>query len=219
MDHHSVTISGRPDVLESFALSVSANYPAYKSTVSTLFHCAEHLGAARDDILADISRRNISFPAFSDLVCPVHSSLTGEALRSIDGETLLEAMVDAIMLHPVNWDYVLLSAAAYASSQPVRVVNIGPGSGLLRTFERYLAASSIAFESLDLTMTRIVPGTTSNITGTSKLQKEHIAIVGMAINMPGAPDVSSLWRLLEEGLNTISEVSTRLFPSRQEPHS
>ena len=33
-----------------------------------------------------------------------------------------------------------------------------------------------------------------------------IAIVGMAATFPGADNVEDLWRLLKEGMNTVSEV-------------
>ncbi|MDE0355398.1 MAG: beta-ketoacyl synthase N-terminal-like domain-containing protein, partial [Deltaproteobacteria bacterium] len=34
---------------------------------------------------------------------------------------------------------------------------------------------------------------------------EPVAIVGMACRFPGAPDLSSFWRLLEAGGNSITE--------------
>lgn len=36
--------------------------------------------------------------------------------------------------------------------------------------------------------------------------REHVAIVGMAVNMPGASSTSKLWEVLEKGLNMVSEV-------------
>lgn len=44
-------------------------------------------------------------------------------------------------------------------------------------------------------------------TPTTSLHHAHpIAIVGMAVNLPGAPDVARLWRVLQEGINTVHEV-------------
>lgn len=37
--------------------------------------------------------------------------------------------------------------------------------------------------------------------------QDHIAIVGMAVNMPGASSTSELWEVLEKGLNMVSEVN------------
>lgn len=209
MDDHSVTISGRPDVLDSFASFNSPSYHAHKTTVSTLYHCSENLRTARDAVLVDISRRHIHFPKFSDIVCPIYSTVNGEPLRSFGSETLLKAVVDMVMLEPVNWDYVVRSVTASipsSSSQSVRLINFGPGSGLLRTFERSLARSSIAFEAVDLTSSGSGSGTTSPEVSSAIPVQEPIAVVGMAVNMPGAPDVSALWRVLEQGLNTVAEV-------------
>ena len=35
---------------------------------------------------------------------------------------------------------------------------------------------------------------------------EPIAVIGMGARLPGAPDVESFWRLLQEGRNGISEI-------------
>lgn len=36
--------------------------------------------------------------------------------------------------------------------------------------------------------------------------QDHVAIVGMAVNMPGASSTSMLWDVLGKGLNMVSEV-------------
>jgi hypothetical protein len=36
--------------------------------------------------------------------------------------------------------------------------------------------------------------------------QEPIAIVGMAVNMPGAPSVRELWQVLQNGINTVEPV-------------
>jgi hypothetical protein len=40
----------------------------------------------------------------------------------------------------------------------------------------------------------------------ANLKQEPIAIVGMAVNMPGAPNVDRLWEILANGSNTVEEV-------------
>ena len=40
----------------------------------------------------------------------------------------------------------------------------------------------------------------------TNLKQEPIAIVGMAVNMPGAPNVGQLWDILANGSNTVEEV-------------
>ncbi|GJF00139.1 polyketide synthase [Phanerochaete sordida] len=41
--------------------------------------------------------------------------------------------------------------------------------------------------------------------------REPIAIIGMSANFPGAPDAAALWTLLEQGLNTVSEIPASRF--------
>ncbi|KAF8271958.1 hypothetical protein EI94DRAFT_1796609 [Lactarius quietus] len=41
--------------------------------------------------------------------------------------------------------------------------------------------------------------------------QDHVAIVGMAVNMPGASSTSKLWEVLEKGLNMMSEVPVNRF--------
>ena len=48
--------------------------------------------------------------------------------------------------------------------------------------------------------------------GSSDVKQEPIAIVGMAVNMPGAPNVGRLWEILENGSNTVEEVSFQIYP-------
>ena len=45
---------------------------------------------------------------------------------------------------------------------------------------------------------------------------EPIAVVGMACNFPGAPDIASFWRLLEEGGNTVLDGLPDSGPNRLE---
>ena len=45
---------------------------------------------------------------------------------------------------------------------------------------------------------------------------EPVAVVGMACNFPGAPDIASFWRLLEEGGNSVSEGGPASGPNRLE---
>lgn len=43
--------------------------------------------------------------------------------------------------------------------------------------------------------------------------QDQVAIVGMAVNMPGAPNTSRLWEVLEKGLNMVSEVKKNIASS------
>ena len=45
-----------------------------------------------------------------------------------------------------------------------------------------------------------------NIDNDTSIAMQPIAIVGMAVNFPDAPDSDAFWKLLEDGLNTVSKV-------------
>ena len=42
-------------------------------------------------------------------------------------------------------------------------------------------------------------------------KQEPIAIIGMAVNMPGAPNVGRLWEILANGSNTVEEVRFKFW--------
>jgi hypothetical protein len=65
------------------------------------------------------------------------------------------------------------------------------------------------FDAERASMLDLTTATTAN--GRNVQKQEPIAIIGMAANLPGAPDVASLWKLLEDGINTVTEVSSALF--------
>ncbi|MFE3029266.1 beta-ketoacyl synthase N-terminal-like domain-containing protein, partial [Nocardia tengchongensis] len=53
---------------------------------------------------------------------------------------------------------------------------------------------------------------------TSDVREDAIAIVGMSCRLPGARDIDSLWRLLDEGATAVKPVSPKGLPDRsQEP--
>lgn len=39
-----------------------------------------------------------------------------------------------------------------------------------------------------------------------------VAVVGVAVELPGASDMDALWNILKNGLNTVSEVCVYLLP-------
>ena len=43
----------------------------------------------------------------------------------------------------------------------------------------------------------------------ANLKQEPIAIIGMAVHMPGAPNVGRLWEIIANGSNTVEEVRLR----------
>ncbi|KAF4571087.1 Type I Iterative Polyketide synthase (PKS) [Pleurotus pulmonarius] len=192
MDDKCVTVSGHPDTLAAFASDLSTGAVVHKTSVDTLYHSPEHINGVRQEVLSDVARRDIKFPNYSDIIVPV-----------TDG-TLVDAVLDMVLTQPVNWDLVVDGLVKSAPVDiPVRLLNVGPGTGLTRSMERSFPKDIVS--SLDLTSVN------NESSGEAKSKQEPIAIVGMAVNMPGARDASKLWELLEKGINTISEVPEHRF--------
>jgi hypothetical protein len=114
-----------------------------------------------------------------------------------------------ILIQPVNWDRVVSSVAtslATASTTKldifpsIRLLNFGPGTGLMRSTQK-------AFEIYSFVCVDLTSGDTCGNGDERKAKQEPIAIVGMAVNMPGAPNTAGLWEVLERGINTCSEVT------------
>ncbi|SJL00722.1 related to polyketide synthase modules and related proteins [Armillaria ostoyae] len=209
MDANSVTISGRPDTLSAFSEHVTAcssevSIVVHKTTLNALYHAPLHVAGAREEILNDIIRRGIQFPKIADIHVPFRSTFTGEALKKDMTGSLVELVVDMVISQPVNWDLVTSGVLKdLPNDASVRLLNVGPGSGLCRGLERALCKRRV--KVLDLTTLD------AKSARPSKGKQEAIAIVGMAVNMPGAPNVSKLWEVLEQGINTISEVPENRF--------
>ncbi|KAL0948282.1 hypothetical protein HGRIS_010876 [Hohenbuehelia grisea] len=205
MDEKSVTISGPPTALAAFADSISGGPVVHKTNIDTLYHAAVHAGGARAQVLADISRRKIKFPTLSDVKVPIRSTFTGELLSKSTTGSLVEHVVDMILTQPVNWDLVIDSLVKAAPADAVvRLLNVGPGAGLTRSMER----SFVRERACSVDISSINEAAPAEQT---ESKQEPIAIVGMAVNMPGARDAAQLWQVLEQGINTISEVPELRF--------
>lgn len=211
------SVSGRPDALHAFRhghLPASA-IQARSAAIHTLYHTPA-LQSVKEQIMRDVAAHGVRFPAYDDLRVTLRSTLTGEAISSAgraDGYTLAEELVDMTMLHPVNFDKVLAAIkadlASTPSEAPVSLVNLGPGNVLWRSTAR--ALPDVRFHKVDWsasgrpeTVPRPFPETEAKKDVASA--REPIAIVGMAVKLPGAVDAAGLWQVLEQGLNTVSEV-------------
>ncbi|KAJ7634563.1 putative polyketide synthase [Roridomyces roridus] len=192
-DSSCVTVSGRPDVLSAFAATLARNkgIVAHKTTVDALYH-APVLTDTRDDVLNDLVRRRVGFPDFGDLRVPVRDTALGVALGpDTQGARLIERVVDMLLMQPVNWDVVLGQMRGEGIGG--RLINFGPGEGLCKTTERALGTTSV------------------DATRGQMAKQEPIAIVGMAANLPGAPTADQLWDILQNGVNTVSEIPENRF--------
>ncbi|TFK43602.1 polyketide synthase [Crucibulum laeve] len=206
-DEKCVTVSGRPDVLAAFSRTAPAGTVVHKTSVDTLYHSSTHEEGVLQEVLADVQRRSIRFPNYADIKVPIRSTFNGDVLsKETASGTLLEAVSKMVLTQPVNWDVVVdkLVQSAPADSS-VRLLNVGPGTGLTRSLERAFPQGSASTH--DLTPS----ATTTEAEKEAKSKESAIAIVGMGVHMPGARNPSELWKVLEDGINTISEIPEHRF--------
>ncbi|TFY63793.1 hypothetical protein EVJ58_g3045 [Rhodofomes roseus] len=198
------TVSGRPEAVSEFEAthrpsSTSASHFAH---IHALYH-APVLRPTRERVLADLRRRNVQFPAYGDLRRSLRSSIDGSLIDSLhhtSGSTLVEDVLDMLLLHPVNFDKVVEGIRIDLSTkdvQSIRLVNLGPVDAV-----DWPPPTSVS----DVISVPRQPSIAER-----HFQKEPIAIVGMALNFPGAPNAAELWRVLEEGVNTVSEIPSERF--------
>ncbi|KAF7776218.1 hypothetical protein Agabi119p4_4611 [Agaricus bisporus var. burnettii] len=198
LDGRSVTISGRPDVLEAFSRTTPSSVAIHKTTVNCLYHFHLH-SATLQQLLCDVVTRGIAFPNYADIRVPIRSTLTGLALSSKNAGSIIEAVIEMIITQPVNWDLVVEEVVKAAPmDKNIRLLNVGPGTGLTRNLGKSFSREHVSF--LDLATEKL-----------TRAKQNPIAIVGMGVHMPGARSVEELWHILEDGINTISEVPEHRF--------
>ncbi|VDB91855.1 unnamed protein product [Peniophora sp. CBMAI 1063] len=202
IDSSSVTISGRGDILATFATQAPAGITVHKTSMDALYHVPV-LADVKTRVLADVARREVRLSDFGDLKFPIACTATGERLsvNSGQGRRLVDTLVDLILIQPVNWDRVVQSLAGETQDARLRLVNIGPGASLTKRATRGLPRDS--FDIVDMS----TPRTASP----AAPRQEPIAVVGMAVDMPGSPSTTQLWKVLEQGINTISEIPSHRF--------
>lgn len=208
-DETCLTVSGRPDILASFLTTLPDNVQIHKTAVDTLYHTSIHEKGAKVQVLEDIVRREIRFPTVPDLKAPLRNSFDGKVVDVSCRMSLAELIVDMILMQPVNWLEVMSSlVAAVPKSAAVHLVNFGPGTGLARTMTRVFVHQVV---------TTINATTSEGVSSSGNNGREPIAIIGMAVNMPGAPNIAKLWEVLEKGINTISEVRFHVLSFNAHP--
>ncbi|KAL7270282.1 Type I Iterative PKS [Rhizina undulata] len=193
-----ITVSGRSDILSIFQSYIPSTCSIRPTNVYTLYHGSDELSAVKASVLSDIADRNIRFP--TTLKTPLRSTVSGDHIT--DGKNLVEEVLDMVLIQCVNWDLasaeILKAAIEFSASNPskkIELLNFGPGSLLPK-------APLGDVKVLDVSHT-------SDVAAAS--YEDGIAIVGMGVNFPGAPNVSEFWKVLEDGLNTVSEIPQSRF--------
>lgn len=210
-----ISISGHPDALKLFKSQYlpSSAYSSRYASIHTLYHSPE-LQDVKTLVMDDIIRRDIRFPSRTSLHRSVRSTVSGQVISKDRPDcSLAEEVVDMTLLHPVNFDLVIDTVREELAARKLtslRLVNIGPGNALWRSISK--ALPSVQFDMVDWSSTaqREAAHAPSARLGPAAVDvaacREPIAIVGMAVKFPGAEDSAGLWKVLEEGLNTVSEV-------------
>lgn len=214
------SVSGRPDALNAFGREYlpPSIIQSRLANIHTLYHSPD-LESVKTQVMHDIASRAVTFPSYHSLRHTLRSPVDGEPIREVAGSTLAEQVVDATLLSPVNFDKVVSSIAASlsASDAGIAFVNLGPGSVLWRSTAR--ALPSVRLTMLDWSSAPPAPAPAPTpppaqpAVPDAAPAREPIAIIGMAVKFPGAPYADGLWRVLEQGLNTVSEVRRRLAQS------
>ncbi|KAF8182359.1 putative polyketide synthase [Pholiota molesta] len=203
MSDGCVTISGEPKYLSAFAAAVPDGVFAYQTKMNALYH-RKDLRVVRDAVLADVVSRNIRFPLSSDLIIPIRSTFTGDLIFNNQSTTLLEQVVDMILIHPVNWDVVVeKTTASFPNALCAKLLNIGLSSTAIKVLSCAFSRMKNPCQIVDFAAKVKAP--------MSKVKQEPIAIIGMAVRMPGAPTVAKLWEILESGTNTVSMIPDDRF--------
>ena len=83
------------------------------------------------------------------------------------------------------------------------ILNFGPGYGVSKTAAKNKRPINILDVSTDTESIKDAADTYSD---------DDIAIVGMAVDLPGASDTQGLWKALADELNAVSEVEPLLSP-------
>ena len=206
IDDNCVTVSGHPDDLAAFKPFLPDTAVVCETNITGLYHVSSLLDTVREEVLSDVVSRGIRFPTFQDLFAPLRCSNTGEILCS-STESLMTSVVDMILIHPVHWDRVVkrISASIPIDSH-VQILNFGGSKGLVKSLTKSLKEHGISnFQCLEMGGEGMLRAPTRH---------EPIAIVGMAVNMPGAKGVDELWDILRNGLRTLQPVRLLDFEDR-----
>ena len=198
-DEQCITVSGHPDILDSFIATLPKMISIRETSIGTMYH-SPHNTCVREQVLEDLRRRKIHFPTFSNIVCPIRSTFTGETLEANQNGSLVQLVIDMILIQPVNWVKVTNAVAhSVPKNETVHLVNVGPGTGLIRSMEKVVLRRGVS------TVHHLVFDDAKK-DAIFEPGQDCIAVVGMAVNFPGAPTVPKLWDILEQGINTLAEV-------------
>ncbi|KAI1208282.1 putative polyketide synthase [Annulohypoxylon truncatum] len=143
---------------------------------------------------------------------PLFSTVTGEPLFISETSTtlgqLVSLLLEMILLEPVDWisvqDSVLSEIQHRADSEKCEILNFGPGYGVSKSTRQLPQAAEIRDVSA-------AGASSTSEAEASGISLDDIAIVGMAVDLPGASDADELWDNLCNGVNSCSEIPASRF--------
>ena len=121
-------------------------------------------------------------------------------------QSMLDLILDLILTRPLDWlsaqEQIFTDhASAKDDGSRIRdILNFGPGYGVVKSE----AQRRPNIQVLDVSCATKAE---LNAAQKSSTMDSDIAIVGMAVDLPGAPDTVSLWKVLRDEINVVGEVS------------
>lgn len=166
----------------------------------------------RDLVIADLQRQDTLLQAQVELSAPILSTKTGKPL-ALPSVTTLEqvacAILDLIFIEKVDWlnlqQSIVSQTSQDALDRPINIVNYGPGLGMAPSAFAQAQEKDVCI----MDAAKISKGSSQN-SGASRLAWDDIAIVGMAVELPGASDADTLWQNLVDGYQACSEVRIKI---------
>ncbi|KAF2675312.1 putative polyketide synthase [Microthyrium microscopicum] len=211
-----VTLSGTGEKLQEF---ISKHVPSECRTRSTnvlsLYHVRDELAPLKQNIYEDLMQRCPSMSTSITSAAPLLSTIDGKQINYKDTKPLgaiISDILEMIMLEPVDWVSVQNSifadvqkaSASSAAGAEIEILNMGPGYGMSTSAFKFPRNVRV----LDVIA---LAGSRKSYSEASTLAADDIAIVGMAVDLPDAPDTESLWANLVGGVNSCSEIPESRF--------
>ncbi|KAH9480833.1 Type I Iterative PKS [Psilocybe cubensis] len=204
LDDGRYTVSGHPRDLNLFVQTLPNGVASHVTAINTLYHCPSLLRGVRDAVLHDVMSKQIKFPTFLDLLAPIRSSFSGERLSNTTPGSLVETVTDLILMKPVLWDAVLhQTVSALPPDNRVVLIDIELGPSLVRGFQLTACRNGIQDFHTVYPKEEAMP--------TCEHKQDLVAIIGMAVNMPGAPSTRELWEIIKDGHNTVEKIPPNRF--------
>lgn len=171
-------MSGRPDNLQAFVESLPLGITVVPTTVNAMYHSLSNTSILSEVVL-DLGRQHITLLSTSDLVLPYWCTSSSVLFTAQSQQCNLTTLIlNSILTLPVQWSKTINKIVDTRST--TKLWNFGPGRGLCRGLHQVLEESASS-ETITWTDDSVVQASVVN-----SPDKDAIAIVGMAVNLPGA---------------------------------